>query len=99
MPDTRSRLIRCFTIVFPELPEGRIPEATQDSVADWDSVAGITLVNVIEEEFAVAIDINVLPELDSFSRILEFVERLLAAEHPSDGPDQAAIEESRKFRF
>ena len=36
-------------------------------MAEWDSLAAITLVAVIQEEFSVEIDVSVLYELDSFA--------------------------------
>ncbi len=40
-------------------------------MAGWDSLAAITLVNVIEEEFGVALD---LADLPSFGKILNFLD-------------------------
>jgi acyl carrier protein len=60
-------------MVFPDLPEAEIPAATQASVAAWDSVAAITLVNVIEDEFGIQVDFDLLADLDSFGRIHEYV--------------------------
>ena len=71
-----SRLIGCFQTVFPDLPEASVPSATQATVAAWDSIAGITLMNVIEEEFKVPMDFEVVAELDSFPRILKYIEGL-----------------------
>ncbi len=79
MPETRVQLISCFQIVFPDLPEDRIPEASQQTVMSWDSVAAITLVSVIDEQFDIQMDFEVLPELDSFTKILDYVENLTAA--------------------
>jgi acyl carrier protein len=61
--------------VFPNLPEGEIAAANQTNVAAWDSVAAITLVNVIEEEFGIEMDLDQLADLDSFSRIEEYLNR------------------------
>ena len=41
----------------------------------WDSIAAITLVNVIEEEFQIQIDFDLLGELDSFERIEKYIEQ------------------------
>ena len=68
------RLISCFQTVFPDLPAESIPSATQESVPAWDSIAAITLVNVIEEEFHFQMDFDLLGELDSFERILKYIE-------------------------
>jgi acyl carrier protein len=74
MNDVRSRLAKCFESVFPDMPAADIPLASQKAVATWDSIAAITLVNVIEEEFGFPMDFDLLPELDSFDRILSYVQ-------------------------
>ena len=58
----------CFRVVFPDLPEAEIPSASQETVAAWDSVAAITLLNVVEEEFGVEMDLDELADLDSFAK-------------------------------
>lgn len=75
MDTTKGRLISCFQIVFPDLPESNIPAANQESVAAWDSIAAITLVNVIEDEFQIQMDLDQLADLDSFPRILDYLEK------------------------
>jgi len=55
------------------MPEADIPEARQPSVAAWDSVNAIMLVNVIEEEFGIEMDFDRLAELDSFRRIHDYL--------------------------
>lgn len=69
MTDIAPRLVKCFQLVFPQLPESEAAAASQVSLKEWDSVAAITLVNVIEEEFQVQIDFDHLAELDSFDAI------------------------------
>lgn len=69
MDTIKSRLTRCFEIVFPSLSPEAIPSATQSTVEAWDSVAAITLVNVIEDEFGIQLDMDAIAELDSFERI------------------------------
>jgi acyl carrier protein len=73
MPDVGTRLVGCFRAVFPDLSEADIRLASQDTVEQWDSVAAITLVNVIEEEFSTEIDFDRLPELDTFNKVLEYL--------------------------
>jgi acyl carrier protein len=74
MNDTTSRLIQCFRSVFPDLPETGIPTATQDGVLTWDSVASITLINVVEDEFAITMDLERIAEFASFDAILSYVQ-------------------------
>jgi acyl carrier protein len=73
--NNERRLIGCFQTVFPDLAEADIPSATQATVPAWDSIAGITLLNVIEEEFKIPLDFDVLAGLDSFPQILNYVEQ------------------------
>jgi acyl carrier protein len=73
MDDIERRLTKCFQVVFPDLPETKIPLASQSSVETWDSIAAVTLGNVVEEEFSLAMDFEILPELNSFDRMLGWV--------------------------
>lgn len=74
MTETTNKLIQCFRIVFPDLPENQIPTAAQDEVLAWDSVASITLINVVEDEFGLTMDLERLAEFTSFPAILRYVE-------------------------
>lgn len=73
MNDVRKRLTDCFRAVFPKVPETEVQNATAATVGDWDSVAAITLMNVIEEEFQIEIDLDRLAELDSFESLAEYL--------------------------
>jgi acyl carrier protein len=73
MDSIANRLTNCFRTVFPNLPETEIPAASQATVPAWDSVNAIMLVNVIEEEFEIQMDFDRLAELDSFSRIHDYL--------------------------
>ena len=46
---------------------------------EWDSVAAITLVNLMEEEFNVQVDYDRLTDLGSFGQILEYLTNDLGA--------------------
>jgi acyl carrier protein len=67
-------LRRCFSLVFPALPESAIPGASVRTVADWDSLANINLLTVIEEEFGIAIATSELPKLTSFQLLAEYLD-------------------------
>ena len=73
MDDHRTRLTQCFAAVFPDLPADEIPTATPESVAGWDSVANVTLLAVVEEEFGLAIDVDDLERLTSFEALLDYL--------------------------
>ena len=73
MNDLRRRLTACFATVFPHLSENQILQASPRTVAEWDSVSAISLVNVIEEEFEIQIDFEYLADLDSFDAIAGYL--------------------------
>jgi len=71
--DIGPRLTQCFSIVFPDLSEAEIPRCTQKTMLNWDSAAAITLLNVIEEEFSTSIDLELLPELNSYEAFAKYL--------------------------
>lgn len=73
MSDTKERLIRSFKVIFPDLTETQIIGATQSSVNSWDSIATVTLVNVIEEEFGLEIAVADVAHLLSFPLLLDYL--------------------------
>lgn len=75
MDELRSRLSNCFAITFPELDPQEIPSAAMGSLASWDSLAVITLVSLIEEEFAFSVPPDDVIDLVSFELILEYLRR------------------------
>lgn len=74
MDDTRARLEKCFTAVFPDLSETEIPRASTASVGAWDSLASVTLLSVLEEEFQVQIDPEELENMTSFELVLDYLQ-------------------------
>ena len=74
MNETNQKLTQCFLSVFPDLGESAVPGATQETVPAWDSVASITLVNVVEEEFGVQMDLERLGEFTSYTAILSYLQ-------------------------
>ncbi len=78
MDNSRERLTSCFSTVFPDLAPDEIPLASMASVGKWDSLATITLLTVIEEEFDLQIPPEDLEQLVSFDLILDYLERQYA---------------------
>ncbi len=75
MTDLRSRLFKCFKAVFPALSDEEIVRASVTSVADWDSVAAVNLLTVVEEEFGVQASPEDIEGMVSFELILEYLGR------------------------
>ncbi len=73
MSDLELGLQQCFSTVFPDLPPDDLASAVLDATPQWDSLATVTLVTVMEEEFGIAIDYNDFPKLTSYRSILEYL--------------------------
>jgi acyl carrier protein len=73
MDDVARRLASCFSLVFPALPGDQIPQARQEAIHSWDSLAHINLLTVIDEEFGISTDIEDAETLTSFPALLEHV--------------------------
>ena len=73
MTDVGDRLVRCFSSVFPTLTEEEIRAADVAALITLDSLAGVTLVAVIDEEFGVEMDLEGLLELGTFHTIQQHV--------------------------
>ena len=73
MDEIERRLADCFSAVLPELTAQEIPQASATSVKSWDSVATITVIAVVEEEFGISIEVEDPAQFDSFQRMLAYL--------------------------
>jgi acyl carrier protein len=73
MSNIQERLINCYNTVFPDLSRDEILRADAASVAAWDSLATVTLIAVIEEEFGVEIAPENFEYLTSFELTNQFL--------------------------
>lgn len=73
MPEIDQRLTRCFTSVFPSLAPEQILTASVETVPGWDSLAAVTLIAVLEQEFGIQIDLAEFPELTSYGATRNYV--------------------------
>jgi acyl carrier protein len=84
MDNTQARLTNCFLAVFPELTSDQVASATSATVHSWDSVAGVTLLAVVEEEFCIPIGSDDLSRFGSFQGFLTYL-RGAGNGHASEG--------------
>jgi acyl carrier protein len=73
MDNVEARLLRCFSVIFPGLTEKELGEASMEKVEDWDSLATVTLINVVEEEFEIQVDPEDTEEMVSFPQFLNYL--------------------------
>jgi acyl carrier protein len=75
MSELDDRLTRCFASVFPALSSEELHNASMETVPDWDSLAAVTLVAVLEQEFNTPIDMMDLPELTSYDTVRNYLQK------------------------
>ena len=71
MDNVAARLTQCFLAVFPGLDPAQVSSAGVDTVKKWDSVAHVTLLSVIGEEFGLDLDFEKFEGATSFQTILD----------------------------
>jgi acyl carrier protein len=75
MPELDDRLTRCFASVFPALDPNQIRQASVDTVPAWDSLAAVTLIAILEQEFDIQIDLMEMPELTGYQAVHDYLQR------------------------
>ena len=78
MNDITARVSQCFLNVFPDLATTDLPRASQAGLPQWDSVAHVTLLSAISEEFNIELDDESFELLTSYPLVLDFVESQVA---------------------
>jgi acyl carrier protein len=69
MDPVRDKLSRCFSLAFPQLQPDQYANASAENVEGWDSVAQVTLLTLIGEEFGIAIDFEEFEGATSFEAL------------------------------
>jgi acyl carrier protein len=75
MNSIQDRVAHCFLNVFPKLRPDQIPGASTASTPAWDSVAHVTLLSSISEEFGFEFELDDMEELTSYPLIVDFLEK------------------------
>lgn len=71
---TRDRLARCVSAYFTTLTPAEIPRASMATVGEWDSMASVTLIAVVQEEFGIEVAPEDYERFVSFEMILDYLE-------------------------
>ena len=71
--DVERRVLQCFSVVFDAVPREQLVELRHEDSADWDSVAHVTLLALLAEEFAFEIDFEAAQEMTSFKLAVQMV--------------------------
>ena len=78
MDNVSRKAAACFRAVFPDLKAEDLPGANTKTVAAWDSVAQVTLLSSLSEEFGVDFDVEDFEKLDSYSLIVSHLRSMAA---------------------
>lgn len=71
--DSLPRLKNAFVDALAVGPEVDVENLTYASIAEWDSVAHVQLINAIEKEFDVMLDTDEVLSMSSFTRAKEIL--------------------------
>ncbi|OJB17301.1 fatty acid--CoA ligase [Burkholderia ubonensis] len=92
MSSLSTQLSALGSRIFTSAPFG--PGVSMQNLAEWSSLAHVQLLGKVAAEFGVDIDIEEAYRLDSFERLLQYIERQRGpggdAPHASATPDAAA---------
>jgi acyl carrier protein len=69
MDNLRDKLGRCFALVFPRLDPSQYATASAHNVSEWDSLAQLTLLTLIGEEFGRELDFEEFEGATSFEAL------------------------------
>jgi acyl carrier protein len=75
----QKRLVQCFSAVFSNRSPEEILSADRESLPEWDSLASLTLLALIQEEFRTELDLFDLERLNSFQAMQKHLEEQEAA--------------------
>jgi acyl carrier protein len=70
---TQQRLDDCIATVFPEISRDELRRAGSASVPNWDSLAMVTLVSLLEEEFGITFPPDDYAYAASYALLLDYM--------------------------
>ena len=74
----KEKLQACFSTVFPDLDPSQIEFASLENTSGWDSIAHVTLLALISEEFGVEMDYKKYEKAISFSGFMTLIEEAVS---------------------
>jgi acyl carrier protein len=69
-----QRLLTCFSAVFPKQSRQDLEIASRDAMQEWDSLASVTLLSLVNQEFNTDIDLFEFQDLGSFASLLRYLQ-------------------------
>lgn len=78
MDTVRDTLARCFALTFPDLDPSKYASATTENTPGWDSMAQVTLLTLIGEEFNLDVDFEAFEGATSFNALADRIQQMTA---------------------
>lgn len=69
MNNDENRLMHCFATVFPAAARDEIKVSKFEELPGWDSLRGVTLLAVLDDELGVQMDMDDLLRLETFEAL------------------------------
>jgi len=79
MSELDERLAKCLSAVLPALPRAQMAGASNTTTKGWDSLATVTLVSLVEEEFGLQVPFEDLENFLSFAGMRDYLQRQAGA--------------------
>ena len=76
MDDVREKLKQCFAVTFPDMDSAAFTTADVNNTKGWDSVAQVTLLTVIGQEFDIDVDFEEFEDATSFERLAQRLQQV-----------------------
>ena len=80
MDKIKEKLVRCFSSAFPKMDPSQYATASAENTSEWDSVAQVTLLTLIGEEFGMEIDFLEFEGATSFEALANRISEVTASE-------------------
>lgn len=84
MVDLDDRLVHCISSAFPGLTDQEIRTAGVEQLAELDSLAAVTLVALIDQEFGVNLDLEGLLKFGSLAQLCQYLREQPASSETVD---------------
>ena len=75
--EIETRLCNCFQTVFPSLEESETRVASVASLPEWDSLATVTMISLVEEEFGIRVPEDEMELFVSYKAICDLIGKKL----------------------
>jgi acyl carrier protein len=73
MTTLKDRVADCFCALFPNHSREELLTASRESIPEWDSLAGVTLLTLLEQELHINFDLSEIEHLNSVAAVLNYV--------------------------